>query len=450
MFNSFYYTDSCKEPFLVKDIPPPFGKKRASKLTRLACESCRNSKLKCSGESSGCQRCRTKDIKCCYDPKACDGRPGSRRSRCLARSPNHERPLLERLSSADQNPQTVSGLGADDSQDEFVSSLDFLTNVNVLDDALVGKSNDWIAQSLSQEQIDAMALDSSNYLQYNGLDSSQTWQLSATTENRLADFPRADNSIGPFKLSDKPEELPALTGNGPTESAGPTSRSDASEFAACGCFVDALATFEFTQITLAWKQQGTALSPDNLLQSLKKALHDLERLLVCPYCVTQSGYITLLTSMSGDILSSIQTGCQYFHKPSPNHVTDANKNSDSPKACSRKISHPQCAMDDTSCQPPKCSLDANGSPDPRTVQNITRAGAVDYKILVGEWQLDNDDQTSVMQRLFLTRVSKLSKILSRLKNIAQDNKWAAQSSRLCQVEEDCYSLSLQLDDADNI
>ncbi|KAI0976663.1 hypothetical protein F4678DRAFT_414057 [Xylaria arbuscula] len=411
MFSTLQYDNTSNGPFVVQSTLPPFDLKRPSKLTRLACINCRISKLKCSGEQEGCQRCRTKDIECGY-PKPPNGR------RNIKPSKRHTNPG-KGASEADHSRNDQRKSHSSPKTPTHDIQFDFAGETSP-HDMLDSNTGHWLSQKAFREHYgDGLSADVSEGLQEKvppGLDGWQPMLPADTT-------PKSPNmgvniGTGSPTVSGAPgSELPSLT-----EIAF---ESDL----LCFCSWDAIGTFDYIQTTLVWKpEKKNTVTSSALLQCQKKALSECENLLACKSCTSQPKYITLIIVMCENLLSSMQGGYQI--QSSSRQWRDERGN-ESWDEIEENEDRPQ-EEDQTQVPGDQCG-ESSDRPDEEP-----------NKVVVGRWQLDSDDQLSVIQSLFSARVVRLMNLVARLERISNEHQWTNQGDRIRDIRGRCHSLSRRL------
>ena len=195
----------------------------------------------------------------------------------------------------------------------------------------------------------------------------------------------------------------------------------------CPCYSDAISTFDYIQTRLVWKPHIKTITPSELLQNQKKALSECEILLTCRSCTSQSKYITLIIVMCEYLLASMEGGCHFqascrqWDSAELNGLWNETEENDDRRRGERRS---RVVGEETSDRPDEESA----------------------KVMIGRWQLDNDDQLSVIQGLFFTRVVRLSYLVTKLERLVSEHQWSNEGCRIQVIHERCRSLSRQLRD----
>ncbi|GAW14103.1 hypothetical protein ANO14919_034970 [Xylariales sp. No.14919] len=197
----------------------------------------------------------------------------------------------------------------------------------------------------------------------------------------------------------------------------------------CFCFSDAIGTYDYIQTTLVWKQDTRTVTSEALLQSQKKALSECEKLLTCKSCTSQPKYITLIIVMCENLLSSMEDGCQM-------------------QMCSRRNKEGAVErwdeIEEGNEDHQRQESQGKGPESERAETSDPSSDDINYRVVVGRWQLDSDDQLSVIQSLFSARVARLLYLIARLERIAHEHRWSNQGRRIQDIRERCCSLSRKL------
>ncbi|KAI1309818.1 hypothetical protein F5Y03DRAFT_58557 [Xylaria venustula] len=408
MFSTLQYDNTSNGPFVVQSTLPPFDLKRPSKLTRLACVNCRISKLKCSGEKEGCQRCRTKDIDCGY-PRPPKGRRNTKRHSIPGKGvseADHSRNDKRKSYSSPKTP-------THDIQFDFAGETSPL-------DMLNSNTAQWLSQKAFREHYDeGSSADVSEGLQEKAIPSSDGWQpmLPADTTPQSPNMGVNIGTGSPTVSGGLGSELPNLTGI--------AFESDL----LCFCSWDAIGTFDYIQTTLVWKPETKTATSSALLQLQKKALSECENLLACKSCTSQPKYITLIIVMCENLLLSMEDGYQI--QSSSRHWRDKRGTESWDEVIEVNEDRPH-EEDQTQVPGDQCG-ESSDRPDEEP-----------NKVVVGRWQLDSDDQLSVIQSLFSARVVRLSNLVARLERISNEHQWTNQGRRIRDIRGRCHLLSRRL------
>ncbi|KAJ3578292.1 hypothetical protein NPX13_g2276 [Xylaria arbuscula] len=276
-------------------------------------------------------------------------------------------------------------------------------------------TEDWLSQKGFQEGYGVdFSTDVSEYLQEKETQTVEDWQ-------------------SPVPAITAPRNLPMGSAMGTDITRSPTASRGAaqghtgmpSEVALlCFCYSYAIATFDNIQTKLVWKPHKKI---SELLQCQKQSLSECENLLTCKSCTSQSKYITLIIVMCEDLLASMEGGCriqswcrQWDGVELSEPWNEIEKNDDRQQGERRD----KVVGEETSVRP----------------------GEDSNKVVIGRWQLDSDDQLSVIQGLISTRVVRLSNLVTKLGGIANEHQWPDQGRRIQDVRERCHSISRQLRD----
>ncbi|KAI1282925.1 hypothetical protein F5Y07DRAFT_201170 [Xylaria sp. FL0933] len=413
MFSTLQYDSTSNGPFVVQSTLPPFDLKRPSKLTRLACINCRISKLKCSGEREGCQRCRAKEIECCY-PKPPNGRRNNKASSKRQTIPSKAVLQADHSRSSQGKPHSSPGTPTNELQFDFgaeTSPREMLDN----------DAGHWLSQKDFREHYDGdLSAEVSECLQEKIPPNLEGWQPV---------LPGDATPKGPTMAADIGTGNPTVSRGLGSELPNLTGISFEPELL-CFCSWDAIGTYDYIQTTLVWKPEEKPVTLSALLQCQKKALSECESLLGCKSCTSQSKYITLIIVMCEYLLSSMEGGYKiqssYLPRPKerePEPWDEIEENDDRPQE-ENQDEVPEGLGEDSSDRPDE---------EPN-------------KVVVGRWQLDSDDQLSVIQSLFSARVARLLNLVARLERIAGEHQWPSQSHRTRDIRDRCHSLSSQLNE----
>ncbi|KAI0426879.1 hypothetical protein F5Y09DRAFT_317700 [Xylaria sp. FL1042] len=410
MFSTLQYDSTSNGPFVVQSTLPPFDLKRPSKLTRLACINCRISKLKCSGEQEGCQRCRAKEIECCY-PKPPNGRRNTKPSKRHA-IPSKAMLQADHSRSSQGKPHSSPETPTNEIQFNFggeTSPSEMLDN----------NTGHWLSQKDFREHYGGdLSAEVSECLQEKIPPNLEGWQP-ALPADAATKSPTMGVDIGtgsPTVSRGLGSEMPNLTGI-----------SFESELL-CFCSWDAIGAYDYIQTTLVWKPEEKTVTSSALLQSQKKALSECENLLGCKSCTSQSKYITLIIVMCEHLLFSMEGGykTQSSCLPRPRE----------------RGTEPWDEIEENEDRPQEENQDKVLGD--MGEESSDRPDEEPNKVVVGRWQLDSDDQLSVIQSLFSARVTRLLNLVARLERIASEHQWPNQSHRIGDIRERCHSLLLQL------
>ncbi|KAI0535657.1 hypothetical protein GGR58DRAFT_478302 [Xylaria digitata] len=411
MFSTLQYDSTSNGPFVVQSTLPPFERKRPAKLTRLACVNCRISKLKCSGEHGGCQRCRAKEIECCY-PKT----PNGRRNMKNCKHPTiPSKPASQANYSPSSQAIPLSSPETPTNNTQFDLAEDGISPQDTLDSNI----DHWLPQKDFQGHFCGdlstdLAVCSDKVAQ----SPEGGWQPMGPADTTPPSPMMDADTTGirsPTVSGDAESEIPSLTGI----SFDPD--------LLCFCFSDAIGTYDYIQTTLVWKQHTRTITSGSLLQSQKRALSECEKLLTCTSCTSQSKYITLLIVMYENLLSSMENGCQIQSLCSQWNGEGATE------------PWSEITGNEDRQQGGNQGKDLGGLGG----ETVDRSEE-NYKVAVGRWQLDSDDELLVIQSLFSARVARLLNLVAKVERIASEHRWSSQSRRICDIRERCHSLSRQL------
>ncbi|KAI0392438.1 hypothetical protein F5Y17DRAFT_459859 [Xylariaceae sp. FL0594] len=395
MFCTLKQSGLSNESYTFETTTPPFSRKREGRLAKIACKSCRTSKLKCSGEPDGCHRCLARKIECCY--------PSTPRGN--GHKKNTSSPKIEaatatptaatRVPTPPETPQSSSSGPSMDSlsssssssstdmrpeEDEFISAIshpeipysrslegfdmslgdfhyvpDFTTpeSMGIMDGEYIDPSN--FGQSWQQMTFD-MSSDKSSWTATGGGTDFHTMTSSSSSPETLSSS-SSSSSSNPYESS-------------------------------CSCYSQAIGTYEAIEVA-AWGQREEWSNADDILRYQKRALSECEELLECRSCNRQSSYTMLVLSMCSRILATLEELSQ---------GGDCHKGGAAEKKRRKREERER---------------------------NSSSSSSRGYGISIRNRQLDDDDEHLVVQSLLTARVARLGRLLSTLDGIVAEHSWPA-------------------------
>ncbi|KAI1459351.1 hypothetical protein F4805DRAFT_78077 [Annulohypoxylon moriforme] len=380
MFSTIRYSNVADGPCYLEKTAAPFHRKRHSKPARIACWSCRVSKLRCSGESNGCQRCTGKKIKCHY-PEVPDSAP-------------------RRLVNAERREPSPSKMSPKTNEDTSGSKI----RPCVATDA--APSDLRLARPLATESPTATTeCDNSSpgsiHLSLNpesGLAQSFEWPsfLFSNFQNCTDEIMEreSDPCIMTEAILDDPGDSGSLAADDILNEEFDLIETRAKDtHPNCSCFERVIYTHEDIEVNLLWRRyNGTG--DDNLLQNQKRALADFESLMECGSCTARSAYIMLLISIGRRILDSL----------------DAVDGTAAPAPVTKEQNYD--------------NGDGGGG---------SRGRKRARKVSIGNWKLDADDELQIYQSLATARATKLAGLVEKLERIARSRNWPAHQDILSEM-----------------
>ncbi|KAI1206939.1 uncharacterized protein F4807DRAFT_208695 [Annulohypoxylon truncatum] len=383
MFSTIRYSNVADGPCYLEKTAAPFDRKRHSKPARIACWSCRVSKLRCSGESNGCQRCTGKKIKCRY-PEVPG--PAPRRlvntEKCELSPPKTSPDTIEDTPGSKVGPCTAADAAAG--------------NLTLAKPPLAAVSPTATTEcDNSSPDSTPLSLDPGS-----GLSQSFEWPSFLFSNFQTCADENMDKDSDPCMMTeaffDKPDDSCSLAVNNiPDEGFNLIGAGAKNTRPNCSCFERIIYTHEDIEVNLLWRRYNIGSGDDNLLQNQKRALADFESLMECGSCTARSAYMMLLISIGRRILDSLD------------------------------------------------AVDGTGPPAPAAMERDyydDGAGGGGRckrarKVSIGNWKLDADDEFRIFQSLAAARATKLSGLVEKLERITRSHNWPAHQDILGDMSE---------------
>ncbi|KAI0395375.1 hypothetical protein F5Y17DRAFT_205573 [Xylariaceae sp. FL0594] len=492
MFSILRNSSKTDESFTFEPTLPPFNHNRHNKLMRSACDNCRSSKLKCTGEAHGCQRCAAKNADCVYSmvskhhkKQASDNTNegssvNSKSSRRVSRSEGrvsagHTTPTSHSRGSVDKHaelpPNTLNLTTPPDSSDSSPApdAVDSTTS-QFLSDAQAWAWMDTIAGDEVTGGYLPTNLDSSfrpemfsSFADDNMFLSSCADITSGTTDVIMHDDePTTFSTTAPVAHNIRPTNsftTPGATTIATTilpSSLSIDSSSSNNSISSCRCLSNALAVYESINLNLVWWPVDTSKAAivkaaDRIFKHQKRALAQCETLLECTSCTARSDFVMLIASSCGHIMTSLEM--LFRCCGSLSSYRDQQTQQQQPEQSSSSGSSINNNMDPTQVTFSSGGDSSSSSSSSLTVLRTDRESIMSNaddmtnlrgskKLLIRQWVLDDDDEAHMVKSLLQTRMAALDRLIGRLDRVVRLNAWSAHEDMIQSIMQRFHKVSL--------
>lgn len=174
----------------------------------------------------------------------------------------------------------------------------------------------------------------------------------------------------------------------------------------CTCFAQAVSTFECIEVQLIGGFRHGSTSTDRILQHQKMALARCKGLLNCRECCSQSEFIILIISMCDRMMSSLQRVLPGSGQRSQREMGPG--------------VHPPLEVPNST----GVSIYAGDRP------SYDRR-----RLRMGGWQLDDEDETQVLESLCESRFAQLGRFIDAVGKLVDDKDWPVHANNVRELQE---------------
>ncbi|KAI1441224.1 hypothetical protein F5Y02DRAFT_311135 [Annulohypoxylon stygium] len=367
--------------------------------------------LKCTGEENGCQRCLAKNIDCVYPVNS--GSHARKQSSELRKAATQSKKNNGMVESKNAGKAQTRENSADKTQDcDFSDMLVDFDKIRSFDVNLEPSCRSSVSE-------DVFSFETGRTPRSTDLPDdfpAKSFYGSLYDIDPVSPVSPSFSSVFHTEFPDGGTRHPSIDdfanitnfGTAPFEEYSMPSVNETP----CSCTKQAATVYESVEVHLVWgpRETGDGNSWEKILQHQKKALAQCEKILKCPGCIGRSEVIMLVASICERIMGSLEN---MFAEPSG---TSGGSDPHQGSGAAMGTDLTDGLEGDDGILFKQMGLGYTGA-------NIDMDGR--RRLLIGRWQLDDEDELHVLQSLLVARMTKLDKLIGRLETAIKANYWPA-------------------------